>query len=710
MREGVLAIQDLCLAGGKGVCERHTIRQACEAAPERLVEIFRFEARTSDINRSNSNEAYCLLTLSGDYAEHSPCLLSAMYSPKGRLRMCVACSLAVGLGKVAAENRRIANATALASSQFGRRQFIGGALALAGTAGLAGSALPMLTGCSSSTTKPPSPDGTATMAFINGAVYTMATAQPQAQAVAINGNKIIAVGSTTSVQSVLGPKTTVIDLQGQMLLPGFVEGHTHPFLGAYFTSGVDLQFATLQEALDAITAYVAANPTGPLRGFGWRMDMFGADGPDRKILDAIVSDRPIMLFAIDVHSLWVNSKALEIAGVTSTTPDPVKDFSYFYRDADGNPTGFVLEVQAELMVVNAVEPVTIQTMSTYLQSWFPRAAAAGITTLFDASVPPLLDDEGDIIEIYANFAASGAMPFRVVACHAVTTPLKVDTAASVTAALSKRFNTPFVQARILKIVADGTEEGWTAHMLQPYTDQPEKYGVGSPPFTQVQLNAMIATADMAGIDVHVHACGDATVRAALDAIEAAIKSNPARDRRHTIAHNVLVDDADIPRFAQLNVIAEFSPNWHSHDADTTDILVTRIGKERQAKIYRPNAVLKAGGRISMGTDWPAAGYYSTFKPLDAIQIGVTRKLIGKTDSDPALDPASEMLSLADALAANTIGAAYQLKMESQVGSIEVGKLADLVVLQQNLFNIPASSIASTKIVMSVMDGNVTYTG
>lgn len=624
--------------------------------------------------------------------------------------MCVACSLSVGLGKIAAENRRIANAAALASTQFGRRRFIGGALALAGTAGLSGATLPMLTGCSSSTTPTPSPDGTATMAFINGAVYTMAAAQPQAQAVAINGNKIIAVGTTTSVQSVLGPKTTVIDLQGQMLLPGFVEGHTHPFLGAYFTSGVDLQFATLEEALAAITAYVAANPTGPLRGFGWRMDMFGTDGPDRRILDAIVSDRPIMLFAIDVHSLWVNSKALEIAGITAATADPVKDFSYFYRDADHNPTGFVLEVQAELMVVNAVEPVTIQAMSTYLQSWFPRAAGAGITTLFDASVPPLLDDEGDIIEIYANCAASGAMPFRVVACHAVTTPAKVDTAASVTAALSKRFNTPFVQARILKIVADGTEEGWTAHMLQPYTDQPDKYGVGSPPFNQVQLNAMIATADMAGIDVHVHACGDATVRAALDAIEAAIKSNPARDRRHTIAHNVLVDDADIPRFAQLNVIAEFSPNWHSHDADTTGIMVTRIGKERQAKIYRPNAVLKAGGRISMGTDWPAAGYYSTFKPLDAIQIGVTRKLIGKAASEPALDPASEMLSLSDALAANTIGAAYQLKMESQVGSIEVGKLADLVVLQQDLFKIPASSIASTKIVMSVMDGNVTYTG
>ena len=546
------------------------------------------------------------------------------------------------------------------------------------------------------------------MAFTNGAVYTMASAQPQAQAVAINGNKIIAVGSTSSVQSFIGPKTTVIDLQGQMLMPGFIEGHTHPFLGAYFTSGVDLQFATLDEALNAITAYVAANPTGPLRGFGWRMDMFPPDGPNRAMLDAIVSDRPMLLFAIDVHSLWCNSKALEIAGITSQTVDPVPEFSTFARDAQGNPTGFVLEVAAELMVVNAVEPVTVASMSSYLSGWFPKAAAAGITTLFDASVPPLSDDEGDIIQVYATAEASGTMPFRVVACHAATKPEHVAAAASTTVALSKRFNSAQVQARVLKIVADGTEEGWTAHMLAPYTDRPDK-GVGSPPFTQDQMNSMVAAADLAGIDVHIHACGDATVRSGLDAIQAAIAANPARDRRHTIAHNVLVDDADIPRFAKLNVIAEFSPNWHSFDPDTTEILPIRIGTDRAAKIYRPNSILNSGGRISMGCDWPAAGYYSTYKPLDAIQIGVTRQLLGKTASDPVLQPASECLKLADALAANTIGAAYQLKMETQVGSIEVGKLADLIVLEKDLFNVPVSSIASTKIVMSVMDGNITQT-
>ncbi len=234
--------------------------------------------------------------------------------------------------------------------------------------------------------------------------------------------------------------------------------------------------------------------------------------PTRQMLDEIVSDRPIMLFAIDVHSLWVNSKALEVAKVTAATKDPIPGFSYFARDAAGEPTGFVLEVLAELMVVNAVEPVTVQSMSAYLGKWLPKAAQAGITTIFDASVPPLAGGEGNIIQIYANYETKGELPFRVVTCHAAKGAGDVAAAASTTVALSKRFNSPLVQARVLKIVADGTEEGWTAFMLESYTDKPGFHG--TPPFTQEQMNTMISAADLAGIDVHIHACGDATVRMA----------------------------------------------------------------------------------------------------------------------------------------------------------------------------------------------------
>ncbi|WP_041593226.1 amidohydrolase [Terriglobus roseus] len=590
-------------------------------------------------------------------------------------------------------------------SIVGRRQFLSGALALASVASLPASA--MMRDAKGSFVKAiPSRDGKATVVFTNGAVYTMNSKAPWAEAVAVNGDKIVAVGTSAEVKSSIGKRTEVIDLKGQMLLPGFVEGHTHPFLGAFFTSGVDLQYPTLEEALKEIKKYVAANPTGPLRGFGWRMDMFPKEGPTRQMLDEIVSDRPIMLFAIDVHSMWVNSKALEVAKITAKTPDPIPNFSYFVRDKNGEPTGFVLEVLAELMVANAVEPVTVQAMSAYLGKWLPNAAKAGITTLFDASVPPVSGDEGDIIQIYADYEAKGALPFRVSASHVVKGASGVAKAVAKTQGLARRFQSSLVNARTLKIVADGTEEGWTAYMLKPYTDKPNE--VGTPPFTQQEMDTMVSSADLAGIDVHIHACGDATVRMALNAIEHTITTNPLRDRRNTIAHNVLVDDADLPRFAKLGVVSEFSPNWHSYDPDTTQILLERMGPERQGKIYRPNSILKAGGRISMGTDWPAAGYFSTYKPLDAIQIGVTRKLLDKTDADPCLQPESERLELSDALHANTLGAAYQLRMEKEIGSIQVGKCADLVVLAKNLFNVPKSEIAGTPVRMAMLNGRFTH--
>jgi predicted amidohydrolase YtcJ len=226
-------------------------------------------------------------------------------------------------------------------------------------------------------------------------------------------------------------------------------------------------------------------------------------------------------------------------------------------------------------------------------------------------------------------------------------------------------------------------------------------------FSREQWMKMIHDAEAAGIDVHVHACGEGTTRLALDAFEAAIAARPGYDRRHSIAHLVLVDDADIPRFAKLGVNAQFSANWMSADPDTVDILLERYGAERQRKIYRPRSILNAGGTISFGTDWPAAGYFATYKPLDSIQIAVTRQLIGVPDAR-VLDPVDERLDLAQAIHANTMGAAYQLRLEQQIGSIEVGKRADLVVLEKDLFAVDPHDIAKVRVDMTMMNGRFTH--
>ncbi|GJF09381.1 putative amidohydrolase [Mycolicibacterium cyprinidarum] len=545
---------------------------------------------------------------------------------------------------------------------------------------------------------------TADFVFRNGRVYTVAGPAPWAQAVAVTGDTIAYVGDEAGAMALAGPETQVIDLNGQLLMPGFVEGHIHPFLGAFLTSGVDLQVPTGADALAAIEQYAQENPTGPVRGFGWRVDMFGPEGPTRADLDQVLPDRPGFFFAIDGHSLWANSKALEMAGVTRETPDPIPGFSYYARDQNGDPTGYILEVNAVLAMVDAIEPISAESMGTLLESWLPRASAAGITSLFDAGVPPIGDDQGALISLYTDVEDRGELPFRVVASYSVKSPPVDDAVANLTE-IRNQISTPLVRVGAVKVIGDGTQGGYTAWLIEPYADKPDS--TGGSPFSEQQWRQLIGDVDAAGFDVHVHACGEQTARTALDSIEQAIAANPARDRRHTVAHLVYVEDPDSQRFGDLGVIAQFSANWMSADPDTMQNMAVRYGKPRQDLMYRPQKVLKSGGRISLGTDWPAAGYFSTYKPLDSIQIGVTRQLIGDPDA-AVLTPADQRLTVEQAVHANTLGAAYQIRLDDVVGSVETGKLADLIVLDKNIFEIDPHDIHSATVTMTMMNGKVLH--
>ncbi len=543
-----------------------------------------------------------------------------------------------------------------------------------------------------------------TTLFRGGAVYTLDSRLPWAEAIAVRGRDIIAVGSDEEVCAAAGSDARVIELAGRMVLPGFIEAHIHPLIGGFLASGVDLQLPTRQAALAAIAEYARTHPAGTVRGFGWRVDMFGPDGPHRTDLDAIVPDRPVLLFAIDGHSAWVNSKTLEVAGITADSPDPVPGFSFYTRDASGQPTGFVLETPAVLPIAGAVEPMTKALLSRLFADWAPKAAAAGITAVFDAGMPADGTEPGELAAIYTDLEALGQLPFRVVASHMVK-EAPIGDAVRHTLRLTQLLDTELVRGGVLKILGDGTIEGHTACLLAPYADLPGS--TGQSPFSADQWRQLVTEADAAGIDVHIHAIGDGTVRLALDAIEAAILVNPARDRRHTIAHLQFVDDADLARFGELGVIAQFSANWLSADPSSVDTAIARCGPERQRKMYRPRAVLDGGATVTFGTDWPAAGWFSTYKPLDSIQVAVTRRLIGSPEA-PVLEPTDQKLDLHQALHANTLAAAQQLRLDHLAGSLQTGKRADLVVLGDNLFDLPAQCIAATTVDMTMMNGRFTH--
>lgn len=585
--------------------------------------------------------------------------------------------------------------------RFNRRQFMGGTLACTA---VASSDIVMSSPAWSQQAPVADAGGPATVVFRGGRIYTVDPKRPWAEAVAVRGKSIIAVGANTDIDKLVAATTTIVELDGRMMLPGFVEGHIHPFLGSFFSAGLDLQLPTRDDALRAIAQYAKDNPAGALRGFGWRVDMFPPEGPNKADLDKLVPDRPAFFFAIDGHSMWANSKALEMAGVNRDTPDPIPGFSYFMRDAKGDPTGYILEVAAVLSTVNAIEPISVAALGRLMEGWLPKAAAAGITCIYDAGVPPVGDDQGALIEHYTHLEQQDRLPFRVIASYMVKGP-PVDDAARQAAALKRRIDTELVQARMLKIIGDGTPEGYTALLLEPYADKPDTRGVS--PFSPQQWARMVMDAEAAGIDVHVHACGEGTTRLALDAFEAAIAARPDYQRRHSIAHLVLVDDRDMPRFGKLGVNAQFSANWMSADPDTVDILLERYGPKRQKQIYRPRSILKSGGTISFGTDWPAAGYFATYKPLDSIQVAVTRQLVGKPDA-PVLEPVDERLDVAQAVHANTMGAAHQLRLEDRLGSIETGKLADLIVLEKDIFSVDPHEIAKVRVDMTMMNGRFTH--
>ena len=525
----------------------------------------------------------------------------------------------------------------------------------------------------------------------NTAVYTMAS-PGQAEAIAIRGDKIVFVGSNLDVDKFDGDSTEVLDLGGRMVMPAFRDAHVHPQSGIGLSDCHFEGLETPKTVVDSVARCVAAAKPGEwVRGRGWALPVFPNGNPNKALLDHIAPNNPVYLTAADGHSVWVNSKALALAGVTKDTPDPVN--GRIERDAAGNPSGTLRE-NANDLVSKFLPPYTLEQRKAGLVRALRLANELGIATLHEASAGP------EALEAYAALDQEGSLTARVIAAQYVD-PEKPNSQVDSLVAWRQRFKgTKYYRPDAAKFFADGVIEAKTAATLAPYLNSGDNRGVAN--FRQGQLDSLMAAVDKAGIQIHVHAIGDRGIRMSLDAYEWTRQTNGPRDARPIISHIQLFDPADIPRFKTLGVIASFQPLWAFADKYITDLTIPILGPERSRWLYPIGSMAKSGAVLASGSDWTV----SSLNPLEAIQVAITRR--APTDSaGPAWIP-EEVVDLTTMLKSYTSGAAYAGFDEKTNGTLEVGRAADLIVLDQDLYRIPATAIHKARVLLTVMDGKRVY--
>jgi predicted amidohydrolase YtcJ len=526
----------------------------------------------------------------------------------------------------------------------------------------------------------------------HGAIYPQAGDTVTVETLAVRNGRIVYAGADAGVTTFIGDRTTVIELEGRMVLPGFHDTHVHPRSGIGLTEASLGDLQTREAILDSVARYAAQHPELTwIRGSGWQLPAFPNANPRKEWLDQIVPDRPVYLSAADGHSAWVNSKALELAGVTDTTKDPVN--GRIERDpATGEPTGTLRERAMDL-VAQHLPPRTQAEIQNGLRRALAMANGFGITSLHEANAGP------ELLQAYASLDSAGQLTARVVAAMEVDPLAGVGQVDSLRAWRGRFAGTRYYSPRAAKIFADGVIEAKTAALLEPYLGGTDR---GETNLSPAAMDSLVAALDAAGFQVHVHAIGDRAVRMTLDAFEYARRHNGPRDARPIIAHLELIDPADIPRFAALGVIPSFQPLWAFADKYITEMTEPVLGPARSRWLYPIGSMARTGARLSAGSDWSV----SSMNPLEAIQVAITRRA-----PDAAPGPAwipEETVDLSTMLRAYTVGGAYAAGEESRNGSLEVGKAADLIVLDRNLYLIPPTGVHSARVLLTLLDGREVF--
>lgn len=513
--------------------------------------------------------------------------------------------------------------------------------------------------------------------FLGGAIYTLNDKQPWASALVVHDDRIAYVGSDVGARAFLSKNARVIPLHGRMMLPGFHDAHVHPmsaslrFLRCQLGGKTDK--ATLFAAIRACAA--AHRDAAWLVGYEWSSKAFEKRPLTRTELDMLVPDRPAYIANEDGFSAWANSRALAAADI----------------DPESNPAGFVSGEMLE-RVHAKIPRATEAEYRAALKLWTTKANALGITSVFDAAASP------PMVEAYHAADLAKELGLRVVAAQLVDPKRGPDQVDEMIARRDSTRGRRF-RADAAKIFLDGELDQRTAALLAPYADKPDTSGEL---FIQPDaLNALTKRLDASGFLIHMHVMGDRAVEAGLDALKQAVEENGSTDPRHQLAHVGLATRRDSSRFGVVQVAANFSPGWFRPDDPALTATEAAVGPERARNLFPIARIAWFSGRIVMSSDWPA----TSMNPLEGIEVAVTRHAPGGIG--PVNRP-EQRVSLALALRAYTLNAAWVAREDEFDGSLEVGKLADLIVLDRNLFKIPPSSVHKARVLLTLLDGEPTY--
>src|SRR5262245_57600208 len=548
------------------------------------------------------------------------------------------------------------------------------------------------------------PSGDADLVFVGGRIYGTGSTGRPVEAVAVRQDRIAGVGGEDDIRSLIGRGTEVVDLNGGMLLPGFQDAHVHAQQGGLERLRCDLtRGGTERDYMRIIAEYARTNAdAGWILGGGWSMPAFPGGLPNRVSLDSVVSDRPVFLPNRDHHSAWVNSCALDRAGIAADTPDPPG--GRIERGRDGKPTG-VLHESAMRLVEDLVSPPDGAEMQRALLLAQAYLHSLGVTAWQDAWVgsgPSMVDS----YDTYRQLDSQGRLTARVVGALWWRRDGDSDQLPDL---IERRARTLEAGGRFLatsvKIMQDGVCETFTAAMLDPYLDgHGQVTGNRGLSFIDPEaLTGYVTALDAAGFQVHFHAIGDRATREVLDAIDAARRANGRNDLRHHLAHLQVVHPDDYPRFADLGATATVQPLWACLDPQMVELTLPFIGPDRAALQYPFRSLAGQGASLAFGSDWPV----SSPDPLELLYVAVNRTDPATTGTGQVLLP-EQRLTLDQSLHAYTMGSAYVNHLDAETGSIEVGKLADLVVLDQDIAAPAPGDLRSAQVQLTFVAGEKVF--